>query len=37
MTAAISLAIAGTLPGPYRLAGVILALAGSLLLSLQPE
>ncbi len=37
MTAAISLAIAGTLPGPYKLAGVILALAGSLLLSLQPE
>jgi drug/metabolite transporter (DMT)-like permease len=37
MTAVISLAIAGTLPGPYKLAGVILALAGSLLLSLQPE
>lgn len=37
MTAVISLAIAGTLPGPYKLAGAILALAGSLLLSLQPE
>jgi drug/metabolite transporter (DMT)-like permease len=37
LTALIALAIAGTLPGPYKLAGVILALAGSLLLSLQPE
>ena len=37
MTAVISLAIAGALPGPYKLAGAILALAGSLLLSLQPE
>ena len=37
MTAVIALAIAGTLPGPYKLAGAILALAGSLLLSLQPE
>ena len=37
LTALISLAIAGTLPGPYKLAGVGLALAGALLLSLQPE
>jgi len=37
MTAVISLAIAGTLPGPYKLLGAVLALAGSLLLSLQPE
>jgi drug/metabolite transporter (DMT)-like permease len=37
MTAVIALAIAGALPGPYKLAGAILALAGSLLLSLQPE
>jgi drug/metabolite transporter (DMT)-like permease len=37
LTALISLAIAGTLPGPYKLAGVFLALAGALLLSLQPE
>ncbi|MGH8140569.1 MAG: EamA family transporter [Steroidobacteraceae bacterium] len=37
LTALISLAIAGTLPGPYKLAGAALALAGALLLSLQPE
>jgi drug/metabolite transporter (DMT)-like permease len=37
LTAMISLAIAGSLPGPYKLAGVFLALAGALLLSLQPE
>jgi drug/metabolite transporter (DMT)-like permease len=37
LTALISLAVAGTLPGPYKLAGVGLALAGALLLSLQPE
>jgi drug/metabolite transporter (DMT)-like permease len=37
LTAMISLAIAGTLPGPYKLAGVALALGGALLLSVQPE
>jgi drug/metabolite transporter (DMT)-like permease len=37
LTALISLALAGTLPGPYKLAGVGLALSGALLLSLQPE
>jgi drug/metabolite transporter (DMT)-like permease len=37
LTALISLSIAGSLPGPYKLAGVGLALAGALLLSLQPE
>jgi drug/metabolite transporter (DMT)-like permease len=37
LTALISLGIAGTLPGPYKLAGVALALGGALLLSLQPE
>jgi drug/metabolite transporter (DMT)-like permease len=37
LTALISLTVAGTLPGPYKLAGVALALAGALLLSLQPE
>ena len=37
LTALISLAVAGTLPGPYKLAGVGLALGGALLLSLQPE
>jgi drug/metabolite transporter (DMT)-like permease len=37
LTALISLAVAGSLPGPYKVAGVALALAGALLLSLQPE
>jgi drug/metabolite transporter (DMT)-like permease len=37
LTALIALAIAGSLPGPYKLAGVAFALAGALLLSLQPE
>ena len=37
LTALIALTIAGALPGPYKLAGVALALAGALLLSLQPE
>jgi drug/metabolite transporter (DMT)-like permease len=37
LTALIALGLAGTLPGPYKLAGVALALAGALLLSLQPE
>jgi drug/metabolite transporter (DMT)-like permease len=37
LTALLSLGLAGALPGPYKLAGVALALAGALLLSLQPE
>ena len=37
LTALIALAVAGALPGPYKLAGIALALAGALLLSLQPE
>ncbi|HSY09267.1 MAG TPA: EamA family transporter [Steroidobacteraceae bacterium] len=37
LTTLISLSIVGTLPGPYKLAGVGLALAGALLLSLQPD
>ena len=37
LTAVISLAVAGALPGPYKLAGIALALIGALLLSLQPE
>ena len=37
LTAVIALAIAGSAPGPYKLAGIGLALAGALLLSLQPE
>ncbi|HXG98497.1 MAG TPA: EamA family transporter [Gemmatimonadales bacterium] len=37
LTSVISLAIAGSLPGSYKLAGIMLALSGALLLSLQPE
>jgi drug/metabolite transporter (DMT)-like permease len=37
LTALIALAVAGSLPGPYKLTGIGLALAGALLLSLQPE
>jgi drug/metabolite transporter (DMT)-like permease len=37
LTALIALAIAGALPGPYKVAGIALALGGALLLSLQPE
>jgi len=37
LTTLISLSIAGTLPGPYKLTGVGLALGGALLLSLQPD
>lgn len=37
LTSVISLAVAGALPGPYKLAGIALALGGALLLSLQPE
>lgn len=37
LTAVIALAIVGSLPGPYKIAGIALALAGALLLSLQPE
>jgi drug/metabolite transporter (DMT)-like permease len=37
LTAVISLAWVGTLPGPYKVAGIVLALAGALCLSLQPD
>lgn len=37
LTAIISLGVAGSLPGPFKLAGIALALGGALLLSLQPE
>jgi drug/metabolite transporter (DMT)-like permease len=37
LTSLIALAVAGSLPGPYKLAGIALALGGALLLSLQPE
>ncbi len=37
LTAVISLGVAGALPGPYKIAGILLALGGALLLSLQPD
>jgi drug/metabolite transporter (DMT)-like permease len=37
LTAIISLALAGVMPGPFRLAGIALALIAALLLALQPE
>ena len=37
LTSLIALAVAGSLPGPFKVAGIALALAGALLLSLQPE
>jgi drug/metabolite transporter (DMT)-like permease len=37
LTAAISLALTGVLPGSFKLAGIALALAAALLLALQPE
>lgn len=37
LTSVISLAVAGALPGPYKLAGIAFALGGALLLSLQPD
>jgi drug/metabolite transporter (DMT)-like permease len=37
LTAIISLAMAGMVPGPFKLAGIALALAAALLLALQPE
>lgn len=37
LTAIISLGMAGMMPGPFKLAGIALALAAALLLALQPE
>jgi drug/metabolite transporter (DMT)-like permease len=37
LTTAIALGLAGTLPGPFKLAAAVFALAGAVLLSLQPE
>jgi drug/metabolite transporter (DMT)-like permease len=37
LTACISLALAGLVPGPLKLAGIALALGAALLLALQPE
>jgi drug/metabolite transporter (DMT)-like permease len=37
LTAVIAMAVAGTLPGPYKIAGIVLAFAASMLLALQPD
>lgn len=37
LTAILALAMAGMVPGPFKLAGIALALAAALLLALQPE
>jgi drug/metabolite transporter (DMT)-like permease len=37
LTALLSLAIAGAIPGPYKIAGIVLALTAALLLAVQPE
>jgi drug/metabolite transporter (DMT)-like permease len=37
LTTAISLGLAGTLPGAYKLVAAVFALLGAVLLSLQPE
>lgn len=37
LTAVLSLGMAGMMPGPFKLAGIALALAAALLLALQPE
>jgi len=37
LTTVIAMALAATLPGPYKLAGIGLSLAAALLLALQPE
>ncbi len=37
LTAVIAMAVAGAMPGPFKMAGVALALLAALLLTLQPE
>lgn len=37
LTALLSLLLAGAMPGPYRIAGIVLALTAALLLAVQPE
>ncbi|HEX5685742.1 MAG TPA: EamA family transporter [Ideonella sp.] len=37
LTAVIAMAVAGAMPGPFKMAGVALALLAALLLALQPE
>ena len=37
LTALLSLLLAGAMPGPYKIAGIALALTAALLLAVQPE
>jgi len=37
LTALIAMGVAGTMPGPYKIAGIALSFVASLLLALQPE
>jgi len=37
LTALLSLLLAGAIPGPYKVAGIVLALTAALLLAVQPE
>ncbi|HEY5754255.1 MAG TPA: EamA family transporter [Steroidobacter sp.] len=37
LTALLSLLLAGAIPGPYKIAGIVLALTAALLLAVQPE
>jgi drug/metabolite transporter (DMT)-like permease len=37
LTAALSMALLGVVPGPAKIAGIVMALAAALLLALQPE
>src|SRR5688572_3038514 len=37
LTALLSLLLAGAVPGPYKIAGIVLALTAALLLAVQPE
>lgn len=37
LTALLSLMLAGAMPGPYKIAGIVLALSAALLLAVQPE
>lgn len=37
LTALLSLLLAGAMPGPYKIAGIVLALTAALLLAVQPE
>jgi drug/metabolite transporter (DMT)-like permease len=37
LTALLSLVLAGAMPGPYKIAGIVLALTAAMLLAVQPE